>query len=792
MATFTINDLTDAISSNNVESMMMIHLGSLFNIVPKNGDASFLQRACSSRAFDVVEYILCQPDIDINYQNSAGRTALHDAVRQNNAKICAALLKYGADPNLRTADYGETPLFQTIRSAFESGHKINKEIFGMLLNHPKIDITINARDEKGNKVDLIDQCVMYMLKYEEGVSHKSSSNEKTIKLEMTQEKFSNSPLLQRRIPIIDDDDDEFEAIPPGFLEETNPPPVQPEKSDIDIEGYNNEFLDEIIKLYDSRGIMWDSEKIYRQIFKSCESYGCGCGRMTCRNNDYRVTIDKRVNMLKNMINRKMIPESVDGVNLYMWVVDKIRKWGDDERYKILDEMNKVFTDRGKFYVETEEKQHKCSILEDILRNGDIDQLNSDPSILASKKFAFSRKCKTHKCTPLGRWLSELTEVKDLDKFRAILMAYGKASGKVIRYYANDTNWWRLNIMEHEKKNSVEIFKILVGLGFPIPQLIKKGTNITDANRSDHITSMRQINQIPFHLMKDAMLHQIGSNNITGEKLIINEVELIDQDPVDEIEASKFILMRNGVAWDINNLIDYVMYTTKGKNAYDAKTKIESLVGKPIWDYNDLVYMQGLNGHVSNDISRKVIQLVNYINSEQYRSVYTDEEVEEMRRFGSVFAQNGDWYNNEMKKLVPEKQWNTYLSGRGGGITGMEDIIITLKARYLLFYKEFLAGLSKTKMETMELLNSNMSIGYQKSVITGGSCIVTFSSQLRTIVTKLGVDVNGMNEKLVKNLDVVDTRINEKINETELDPVKDADLILLRFPRRLDGTHTIVW
>lgn len=790
MATFTINDLIDAISSNNVESMMMIHLGSLFNIVPKNGDSSFLQRACSNQAFDVVEYILCQPDIDINYQNSAGRTALHDAVRQNNAKICAALLKYGADPNLRTADYGETPLFQTIRSAFESGYKINKDIFGMLLSHPKIDITINARDEKGNKVDLIDQCVMYMLKYEEGVSNKSNDKKKR---SMSLQPISR--LLQTLPePTLDlSDEDEFEALPPGFLEETvkSNTKEQSEQSDIDIEGYNNEFLDEIIKLYDSRGIMWDSEKIYRQIFKSCESYGCGCGRMTCRNNDYRVTIEKRVNMLKNMINRKMIPESIDGINLYMWVVDKIRKWGDDERYKILDEMNKVFTDRGKFYVETEEKQNKCSILEDILRNGDIDQLNSDSSILASKKFAFSRKCKTHKCTPLGRWLSELTEVKDLDKFRAILMAYGKASGKVIRYYANDTNWWRLNIMEQGKKNSVEIFKILVGLGFPIPQLIKKGTNITDANRAEIITNMRQINQIPYQLLKDAMLHQIGGNNITGEKLIINEVELIDQDPVDEIEGDKFILMRNGVAWDINNLIDYVMYTTKGKNAYDAKTKIESLVGKPIWDMNDLVYMQGLNGHVSNGISNKVNQLVNYINSEQYRSVYTDEEVEEMRRFGSVFGEAGEWFMNEMKKLIPKSKWDAYAIGRSN-TDGISNIIITLKARYLLFYKEFLAGLSKTKTDTLMLLNQNMSMEYQKSVITGENCIMTFSSQLRTVVSKLGVDINGMNDKLVKNLDVVDTRINDKINEADLDPVKDADLILLRFPGRLDGKHTVVW
>jgi hypothetical protein len=48
----------------------------------------------------------------------------------------------------------------------------------------------------------------------------------------------------------------------------------------------------------------------------------------------------------------------------------------------------------------------------------------------------------------------------------------------------------------------------------------------------------------------------------------------------------------------------------------------------------------------------------------------------------------------------------------------------------------------------------------------------------------------MNEKLVKNLDVVDTRTNDEIDITKLDPVKDADLIILRFPSRLEGRHVV--
>ena len=46
---------------------------------------------------------------DVNHQNQPGNTALHLAVNQKNAVICALLLEHGANPNLANGE-GQKPL----------------------------------------------------------------------------------------------------------------------------------------------------------------------------------------------------------------------------------------------------------------------------------------------------------------------------------------------------------------------------------------------------------------------------------------------------------------------------------------------------------------------------------------------------------------------------------------------------------------------------------------------------------------------------------------------------------
>jgi hypothetical protein len=555
------------------------------------------------------------------------------------------------------------------------------------------------------------------------------------------------------------------------------------------ENENDKFFNEIIQLYETRGIKWEPTGIYRQIFKSCGH----CGKMVCRENvDLPVSLDKRIKLLKNMFDRKIIPENIDGQNLYMWVVEKINKWSDYDRFKILEIMNTVFSDRSKFYQERD--THECSILEEVLRNGDIEQLQDSTT---TNKFAFHRKCKMHKCTPIGGWLLELTEVKDLDQFRNMLLAYGKASKGTLHYYANDVNWWRLPLLTGRTKRSVEIFNIMLKLGFPLPRMIKNNVVINSSNRTSIIEGFIGARDIYLHQLKDTMLFQL-KENAKSEKLIINELELIDMDPVEEIDALEFLVLSNGVAWNINNFIDYIMYTTKGKNEYDDKTKIAELAGKPIWCDNDLLFLKYFRDHAEGSLRRKIDGLINYINSAQYRKYFTEEEIEELRRFTSVFASRGAWWDNELKKVVSKKEWEEWES-RKKHMTNtslpstsqdLNQIIFTLKARYLLFYKEFYANLTPEKNKALRSLNHQLSDDYQKSVIQGVNCIMTFSSNLKAVIEKLGLTIEEMNEKLVKNLDVVDTRTNDEIDITKLDPVKDADLIILRFPSRLEGRHVV--
>lgn len=60
-----------------------------------------LQAACTAgKSFELVAFLMRQPDVDINLQSSDGHTALHSACFNGHLRIVQHLLENGADQSL--------------------------------------------------------------------------------------------------------------------------------------------------------------------------------------------------------------------------------------------------------------------------------------------------------------------------------------------------------------------------------------------------------------------------------------------------------------------------------------------------------------------------------------------------------------------------------------------------------------------------------------------------------------------------------------------------------------------
>lgn len=95
-----------------------------------------LQEAAYFGQMPVVEYLLQYTDVDVDYQNAEGKTALHRAVYKNQREIVQCLINFGCNVNLQDCN-GRTPLHW---AAF-FGHP---EIFALLYqNGAKLDILDN-------------------------------------------------------------------------------------------------------------------------------------------------------------------------------------------------------------------------------------------------------------------------------------------------------------------------------------------------------------------------------------------------------------------------------------------------------------------------------------------------------------------------------------------------------------------------------------------------------------------------------------------------------------------------
>jgi len=275
-------------------------------------------------------------------------------------------------------------------------------------------------------------------------------------------------------------------------------------------------------------------------------------------------------------------------------------------------------------------------------------------------------------------------------------------------------------------------------------------------------------------LKDTIANQCSI--FLPNKLTINELELINMDPVEEIDPFFYIIMSNGVAWDMENFLSYIVNTTHGNNMFDAKTKIEELKNQPIWEADDIEYLKQLSTtHGNMGIRTKIKRALEYINSEEYRKCFSPEDREEIRRFASIFGSCGAWWDYELKKVSSEKLYNEWqerkLHQTGLSMPGLSDdlykIAMTLKGKYLLYYKYFTSEMSATKKKALVMLNSNMTENYQQATIKGRNCIMQYSRDLKVIVGKFGLTMEEMNKSLVQDYQIKDASTADSYKEKEL-------------------------
>jgi len=111
----------------------LIRAGADCNVRGRSNGRTVLHLAVAHAHIVLVNYILEHSNIDVNAQGEGGHTALHLACSLDNARaheICASLLRYGADPELK---YNTTTAFDFAKS------NINVQVYNVMRKHLESD-----------------------------------------------------------------------------------------------------------------------------------------------------------------------------------------------------------------------------------------------------------------------------------------------------------------------------------------------------------------------------------------------------------------------------------------------------------------------------------------------------------------------------------------------------------------------------------------------------------------------------------------------------------------------------
>ena len=208
----------------------------------------------------------------------------------------------------------------------------------------------------------------------------------------------------------------------------------------------------------------------------------------------------------------------------------------------------------------------------------------------------------------------------------------------------------------------------------------------------------------------------------------NQNELSSHDSIWDIPEDKFMIMHNGIVWNIYNLQQYIKFITMGVNEYDAK--IPSYAGQNIWDTMDLEFIYTNFGSSGSKIKK-------YLDHSKLRKLYSEDELKFLEECASIFWARGDPFDQQLLNILDQDEQEEW-SDRKSNISDLEmpylsnrlyQKIDTLKQEQLFKYHKYYADLSDENIELMAKKDYHLGKKVTQKIINGKECIMIYGRSL---------------------------------------------------------------
>jgi len=135
------------------------------------------------------------------------------------------------------------------------------------------------------------------------------------------------------------------------------------------------------------------------------------------------------------------------------------------------------------------------------------------------------------------------------------------------------------------------------------------------------------------------------------KMNRNEEDFVTLEDVVDIPDDRFILTSNKIAWDIENLVNYIIKIAKGINKYDEKTPFK---GEEIWTDSDL---SAIHNHPAEnaDGKRFGVLLKDYLDLSTVFRDMTKKTIDMVYQVGCVLSASGSAFDNILPSILDQSE-----------------------------------------------------------------------------------------------------------------------------------------
>lgn len=547
-------EVIDIIEKDDIGEFLNVHLN-LLNLVPQRGADSLLMIAAEYTALDSLEYLL-DANVDVNYQNQNGITALMLAVRKNHPlspEIIRRMLLKGANPNLLLLnDRSRTVLdmafrdgvsFEIISLLIEFGGTTSGEsplIWNLLTNYHKrgpLDLIMMRADmveeqdrEVVSKVasviydrDGVNWELGYLSDQGEGIIHGLA-------------KYDLGEILQRLL-----NDRKDEIMEKGYL------------NCRDVTGRTPLMVALHQKNIQSARILIENgadlnEKIGRT---GILEFAIECG-----------ISDEILEILEQY--GAEIPQE----NMLLWYFQSLRENKiplDINTHRVIDRLLKY------------EIEKQTTVANSMLDCGCCLQMGA-------AFYGFQAV------------FDHLMEHSDS---KMVLDLICEKHGSIIRQAVSPDSRFKSG------ETALYLVKKLLEAG---AQLTEDLLTITSDPEMAQLLLDHDVGvNLPFEMYHPMIWQVICLHPKHRERLLNrNEEEMTSFDDPDEIVPDHFIRMENGIFWDIHNLFGYITEIRKGINQYDNSTPFD---GESIWSEGDLRMLQHHSKVTGIELGRQICKFV---------------------------------------------------------------------------------------------------------------------------------------------------------------------------------------